>query len=59
MNPEDWRDDARTIIAWANGEAVNVDELVVDLEWWSNHFATTAALWPDLLARGGTTEARA
>jgi hypothetical protein len=51
-----WPEDARTIIAWARGEAVDVDYLINELEDWSNHCAPTAALWPDLLARGANTE---
>lgn len=46
-----WPDDAKTIRAWALGDAVDVDRLVNELEEWSNYFASTAALWPATTVR--------
>jgi hypothetical protein len=42
-----WPEDARHIIDWARGGAVSIDHLVAEFEAWSDHFAPTAALWPD------------
>lgn len=53
MTGVEWPTHAATIIAWALGAPVNLDALVVDLEWWSNHFAASAALWPDATAQRG------
>lgn len=50
MTALQWPEDARHIIEWAQGGTVSTDHLVAEFEAWSNHFAPSAALWPDVTA---------